>query len=88
LGSSTLLKLDLKFDQGITEIEDLQNNINWDLYDYLVVSIMSHGVSDKFITSDFREYDIEEFTEEFSGKRFPGLLGKPSRTIATDKKAI
>jgi hypothetical protein len=54
-----------------TEIEDLQNNINWDLYDHLVVSIMSHGVSDKFITSDCREYYIEEFTEELSGKRTP-----------------
>jgi hypothetical protein len=59
------------------KIEDLQNNINYDLYDHLVVAIISYGVSDQFITSDCREYDIEEFAEAISGKRFPGLLGKP-----------
>ncbi|EFX81154.1 hypothetical protein DAPPUDRAFT_242682 [Daphnia pulex] len=68
---------DLKFDQVIAKIEYLQHRINWDLYDHLVVAIMSHGVSDQFTTSDCREYNIEEFAEAFSGKTFPGLLRKP-----------
>jgi hypothetical protein len=63
LSSLVRTKEDFKFDQVIAKIEDLQHKINWDLYDHLVVAIMSHGVSDKFTTSDCREYNIEEFAE-------------------------
>ncbi len=77
LSSLVRTKEDLKFDQVIAKIEDLQNRINWDLYDHLVVAIITHGVSHIFTTSDCREYNIEEFAEAFLGKTFPGLLGKP-----------
>jgi hypothetical protein len=61
----------------VTNQIHLLQDIDWDLFDYLVIAIMSHGKSDEFITADCRERDIEDFCSEFSGTKFPGLLGKP-----------
>jgi hypothetical protein len=45
--------------------------------DHFVVAIMSDGIHERFITSDCRDFKIEEFVATFSGEKKPGLLGKP-----------
>jgi hypothetical protein len=56
----------------------LEKEVDWKSYDHFVVAIMSHGTNnERFITSDCRDFQIEEFVATLSGKRFPGLLGKP-----------
>jgi len=40
-----------------------------------VVAVMSHWVKDKFITADCREFDMNEFSEEFSKYSCEILVG-------------
>ncbi|EFX78634.1 hypothetical protein DAPPUDRAFT_53228, partial [Daphnia pulex] len=67
---------DLTYDQATKKINRLQV-IDWNLFDYLSIGLMSHGDSGKFLTADCREKHIEDFCSEFSGIKFPGLLGEP-----------
>jgi hypothetical protein len=43
--------------------------VDWKSYDHLVVTIMSHGIHERFITSDCRDFQIEEIVAIFSGKK-------------------
>jgi caspase 7 len=77
LGATVLTKLDLKLQEVNATSEFLEKKVDWKSYDYFVGAIKSHGIHQRFITSDCRDFKIEEFVATFSGKRFPGLLGKP-----------
>jgi hypothetical protein len=79
LGATVLTKLDLKFQEVNATSEFLEKKVDWKSYDYFVGAIKSHGIHQRFITSDCRDFKIEEFVATFSGKRFPGLLGKPKK---------
>ncbi len=75
LGATVLTKLDLKNEQMNAKIEFLEKK--WTGRATTTLCWPSCRIHERFITSDCRDCKIEEFVEKFSGKRFPGLLGKP-----------
>ncbi|EFX76833.1 hypothetical protein DAPPUDRAFT_322069 [Daphnia pulex] len=85
LGATVELQKDLTYDQETKKIDRLQD-INWNLFNDLVIAIMSHGRLGRFLTADSGEKDINDICSEFSGKKFPGLLWKPIIFSSTSGK--
>jgi hypothetical protein len=64
-----------------TTNEFLEKKVDWKSYDHLVVTIMSHRIHERFITSDCRDFQIEEFVAIFFGKKTPGCWGNPKSSF-------
>ncbi|EFX63597.1 hypothetical protein DAPPUDRAFT_335302 [Daphnia pulex] len=70
LGATVELQKDLTYDQETKKIDRLQD-IDWNLFDDLVIAIVSHGRLGKFLTADSGEKEINDICSEFSGQKIP-----------------
>ncbi len=64
LGATVELQEDLTYDQATKKINRLQV-IDWNLFDYLFIGLMSHEDSGKFLTADCREKHMKISVQNF-----------------------